>query len=878
MSSFVQFVYGRLQERTGAFVEGKDGCIGASKGFPKALAHECHPQRNGVGMEGSSKWSEYVWKDTGGFALEHHQIQGKQWMLLSKIGGVLGTQNGKQRIQIQSNSYACSDGLHPLLLPDLIKMLSVHPMDTKNMDLPTITLEPKDAALPADWMERVTPFLQCLLSGAPVSWEDHRISLNNVVETMQLVLLCLPAPMVQAMSFRVQAYSLHGEVAIAHGQHARKGVFFMKGSLLAAKKAGVSDCAHYFSKLKSLQPRSKKDLYHAITKVFQDLPKSFPSLSWKEQGPILLARLSEKDMFDHVLSTLPKQPEEKRLLAFKGMRSELLGALLKHKKEPWVFSFFEKTSDWKSAWLDHGTYGMIFGAIPPKNSEQFVRFVKTTLPSHLISKTQQTLSLWLDIVEASVWKDLVDIEGESWWEEWKQQNEIPLFWCSLDIDRPKEWQHTLFLRLKKKEWSKKAIAKLVAGMPNSLEPVFRVLINQLLAVLPIQGIRLLEEGKKRNIEHPELWDKIHSSSLYMWRRGVEVQRALGASEESLTPLEIRIILTFLEEDFPRSEEISPHIGATAMQYFFGYGKMKSKDYEQLAETVIKEKMLWNPDAYFVHSGIPGVRELYLEAINTSKVLPTGGAGALLWMLLKGRDIDDSITLPEGFIDLCVHLSYPIALSQVQSAAVLYALILHRNPEQREACTMDQIQRMLFWYVQNKRIDAPLQWTSEPIWRFFPLLHDHLEIEYAIKPEEAEFLNTLHPSLLRKFAGLGVLLNKEQVEKIRFRTNHRFQNICMFAHVIVQAKSKLGAINLGSSLWMRLSEENRGKLQDRIKLKTAWWRMLIRYVMRSKIEPLELKKRSEILEALCMEFNCLSEIVLAAQNGSDTVKDDTLENH
>ena len=873
MSRFLQYVYGRLQHTNGAFLGKKEGCIGASSGFPSALSHECHPQKNGLGMENTAHWSTYVWKEQGGFSLVHHNIQGKQWMLLSKVGGVSGTQNAKPYLQIQSNSIASSEALDPLLLPDLIKTLAIRPMDTQNMDLPSITLEPKDGALPSDWLEQVTPFMQCLLSGAPVSWEDHRISLSQVVETIQLVLLCLPAPMLQSMNFRIQSFSLYGEVAIAHGQHARKGVFFMNGSLLAAKKAGVSDCSHYFAKLKSLNPRSKKELHHSITKVFGDLPKSFPLLSWKEQGPIILARLSEKDLFDHVLSILPKQPAEERLLSFKGMRVELLGALLQHKKEPWVFSFFEKTSDWQGAWLEHGMYGMIFAAIPPKTTEEFVRFVKTSLPSHLIFKTQQTLSLWLEIVGPEIWKELVAVEGEFWWQEWKERNEIPLFWHCLDENNPKECQHTLFLRLKKKEWSKKAISKLVAGMPSSLEMVFRMLINQLLSIIPIQAIRLLEEGKNRRIEHPELWEKLYSPSLYMWRRGLDVQRALGKSEETLSPLEIRIILTFWEENFDRTEEISPHVGATAMQYFFRYGKMKSKDYQEIAETVIKERMLWNPDAYFVHSGIPGVRELYLEAINTSKVLPTGGAGALLWMLLKGQDIDDSISLPEGFIDLCVHLSYPIALSQVQSAAVLYALIVHRNVDQRQACTLNQIQRMLFWYVQNKRLDAPLQWTSEPIWRFFPLLHDHLETEYEIKPEEIEFLQTLHPSLLRRYAGLGVLLSKEQIEKIHFRTNHRFQNICTFAHVIVQAKSKIGAINLGSSLWMRLSEENRIKLQDRIKLKTVWWRMVIRYLMRTKIEPLQLKKRSEILEALCMEFNCLSEIVLAAQNGSDSVKDD-----
>ena len=67
--------------------------------------------------------------------------------------------------------------------------------------------------------------------------------------------------------------------------------------------------------------------------------------------------------------------------------------------------------------------------------------------------------------------------------------------------------------------------------------------------------------------------------------------------------------------------------------------------------------------------------------------------------------------------------------------------------------------------------------------------------------------------------------------------------------------------------MRLSEDNRDKLQSRIRLKTVWWRRILRFVLRTKTEVKDLKRRSEVLEALCMEFNCLGEIVLEAQNVS-----------
>jgi len=112
----------------------------------------------------------------------------------------------------------------------------------------------------------------------------------------------------------------------------------------------------------------------------------------------------------------------------------------------------------------------------------------------------------------------------------------------------------------------------------------------------------------------------------------------------------------------------------------------------------------------------------------------------------------------------------------------------------------------------------------------------------------------------------LLLNASDLERIPFRTTHRQKHIKIFAHIIVLAKAKKAAINLGACLWARLSEDNRTKLQHRIGLKTVWWRMGIRYILGRKVQPLLLRKRSEVLEGLCLEFNCLSEIVQAAQTG------------
>lgn len=854
--------YGYLIAKDGSRAKKMSSLI-QSKGFPKKLIRECHPQRNGIGVFGQKEWKDFQWKKSGGFSLEHHRIGSKTWMLLSNVSAV----QIKNIPHFQSHSLAMDAPISPLLLPTMIQKLSVKPIQKVHLNEPRIVLKPVDERLPKHWLERVTPFLQCVLSGAPISWEDRKIPLENIVETMQLVLLSLPSSMMGSLSIKILSYGLYGDSTFAHGQHARKGVFFMKGSLLGAKKAGIQDCAHYLAKLRSLNPKSKKHLQALITKEFDDVPKSFHRLPWNEQGPILAARLTEKDTLLHLQSVLPKEPSEKIVLSIVGMRSEVLGLLLKHKKQPWAFPLLGKTVSWKGAWLDHGIYGMILGAIHPESLASFRAFVQTKIPASLEDKARETVTGWLDKIEPDIWKEMVSLSGSSWWETWKQNNEIALFWCSLDPQNPQLWEHTLYRRLLKKEWSRKAIEKLVMGCPSSLEPVFCLLVDRLFHQNPIQGLRLLEEGKKQGYEHQNLFERLHSPSLYMWRKGNLLRQQIGESKEELSDLEVRIVLTFLEEEFPRSEEIYPHLGAVAMQYFFGPHKLKSKKWMSLAEGVIKERMIWNPDAYFVHIGIPGIHELYLESINESTVLPSGGTGALLWMLLKGQKIDDSIALPEGFIELCTKLSYPIALSQVDSAAVLYALVIHRNAQQRAACTEEQIQRMLFWYAQSKRVDAPLQWTAEPIWRIFPFLHDFQNSEKELKKEETEFLLNLHPSLLRKLGTLGLLLNKEHLARIRFRPNHRFSNIKQFTSIIIEAKAKQAAIHLGSALWMRLSEENREKLQERIVLKTVWWRRILRFVLRTRTEVVQLKKRSEVLEALCMEFNCLGEIVLEAQNES-----------
>ena len=869
-----QCVFGYLIDKKGNIASKKSGCIERTSSFPKRLIPHCHPQRNGLGIQGEKDWPAFCWKEKGGFSLEHHRFGAKNWMLISHTGAVKAMKNGTQTPVLQSHSLAVENNLDPLWLPSLIKNLSISRVHKQNQNQSSISLVAKDARLPTNWLDRVTPFLQCVLSGAPISWEDRKIPLDNVIETIQLVLLCLPSSMMGSVSLKIQAYTLYGTAAIAHGQHARKGVFFMKGSLLGAKKAGLNDCTQYLAKLRSVRPKSKKHLQQLMSKEFSDLPKSFPLLSWREQGPILAHRLSEKDTLSYIRSVLPKAPEEKTILSIRGMRSEVLGLLLKHKKQPWVFPMLEKTTKWKGAWLDHGSYGMILGAVLPKDISMFRQFVIKELPKNLVERTHKTVSGWLDHIEPEIWKEIVLVDGASWWEDWKQKNEISIFWCSLDPHNPKLWDHKLYRRLIKKEWSRKAVEKLVAGIPSSLESVFFMLVDQLLSVLPLQGIRLLEEGRNKGIDHTVLWERLHSPSLYMWKKGREIQQAIGESLEEFSELEVRLVLTFLEESFPRAEEIFPNLGAIAMQYFFGPMKLKSNKWATVAETVIKERMLWNPDAYFVHIGLPGIQDLYLEAINQSTVLPSGGTGALLWMLLKGQKVDDSIALPEGFIELCRQLSYPITLSQVDSAAVLYALVVNRNNLQRAACTQDQIQRMLLWYVQSKRVDAPLQWSSEPIWRFFPFIHDHMNFDYKLKDGESEFLNESHSSILRKFAILGLLLNKDHLENINFRPNHRFSSVRQFTHIIIEARAKKAAVHLGGSLWLRLSEDNREKLQERIRLKVVWWRRLLRFLLRSELDIKKLKRRSEVLEILCMEFNCLGEIVLAAQNESGNVGADT----
>ena len=477
---FEQCTYGFLHSKEGVKAKNMT-CLKKSRSFPKNLIAQCHPQRNGIGVNDEKDWSAFQWKKEGGFSIEHHEIEAQKWMLLSNVSVV----QMKKKPVLQSHSLAVCASLDPLLLPSMIKKMSVKPVQKVNLKQSRIAIKPVDGRLPKHWLERVTPFLQCVLSGVPISWEDRKIPLENIVETMQLVLLCLPSSMMGSLSIKIQVYTLYGDAAIAHGQNARKGVFFMKGSLLGAKKAGVQDCAHYLAKLRSLKAKSKKHLQSLVNKEFNDLPKSFSHLSWFEQGPMLAARLTERDALAHIQSVLPKEPLEKSVLSIVGMRSEVLGLLLKHKKQPWAFPLLEKTVSWRGAWLDHGIYGMILGAVHPDSLEMFRTFASTKIPVALEERTQKTVVEWLEKIEPEIWKEMVSFQGASWWEAWKQNHEIALFWCSLDPKRPEHWEHTLYRRLLKKEWSRKAIEKLVSGCPSSLEPVYRLLVERLLHHHPI---------------------------------------------------------------------------------------------------------------------------------------------------------------------------------------------------------------------------------------------------------------------------------------------------------------------------------------------------------------------------------------------------------
>ena len=133
-----QCMYGFLLSKDGGIAKRK-ACLQKTSSFPKSLLPQCDPQRNGIGLHDGKDWSGFQWKKEGGFSIEHHQIKKQKWMLLSNISAI---KTQEQKVpRLQSHSLAIGAPLDPLLLPSMIKVLSVKPIYKPNLNMPKVKLK-----------------------------------------------------------------------------------------------------------------------------------------------------------------------------------------------------------------------------------------------------------------------------------------------------------------------------------------------------------------------------------------------------------------------------------------------------------------------------------------------------------------------------------------------------------------------------------------------------------------------------------------------------------------------------------------------------------------------------------------------------------------
>ena len=273
---------------------------------------------------------------------------------------------------------------------------------------------------------------------------------------------------------------------------------------------------------------------------------------------------------------------------------------------------------------------------------------------------------------------------------------------------------------------------------------------------------------------------------------------------------------------------------------------------------MQKRLLLEEGLVLKKRAIRGVPDLYIQAIQQTEEVPVGASGALLWFLLKGKEIEKHIQIPDGFVELWERKVHPISLSNIKSPAVLFAVVRTMSSEEREQCSNHQLALLLLWSL-GKELDLP-NWSEEAGWRLLLLLRFHSEKGLELKHKEKELVKNLGRSVRLELAYAGLLLEAEQLNDLKPpKEKIAFASLQRYANAILQSNARPAAVQLGKKLWKDLSNNNRERLVERYQDQQSVWKRLWRKMVGARRDLFSTKKPSHILELLCLEFEMLSDI-------------------
>lgn len=225
---WLPYVFGKLiQAEAGPIIPGEEHrCTGLSDGFPSELRKLCHPTRHGLGTDDLFRWDKFPWNERGGIVVRSYPVDGTPWMLAARIRGRSESGEGRPgRIYTQALYMALpASQFHPGQLVALEAALEAKPMLQLASGMSPVPIAVDDIELPVDWIERISPILEIVMSQQPISQQDWKTQTPDGMQTCMLCLAALPGTLRWRIGFGVGLARMQGDIAIGIGMTAVGGV------------------------------------------------------------------------------------------------------------------------------------------------------------------------------------------------------------------------------------------------------------------------------------------------------------------------------------------------------------------------------------------------------------------------------------------------------------------------------------------------------------------------------------------------------------------------------------------------------------------------------------------------------------------------------
>lgn len=357
-----QFVYGKLVTHPdGPIVQGFDHDVtGRSPGVPRDLLPRITPTTIGIGSESQlaryGGVEAYPWIARGGgisSGVVHH---GEPWVVVARVNFRRERPDGPRFYTQAHTAMVRARDWHQGVLPSLEARLDVRPMLVRDDHLPTLTtdLAWMDSALPPGWLDALTPWLEVVMSGRPLSIREN-LEVPDIVAHAATLLCALPAALAWRAPFGAGVIVRAPGHTFAWSTLSDEGVTIFKGARRGTEGVDLMAGAAWVRLLRARAtgagtPRELCDAVRELLPRFSAFDAVESELAWPAVVEIINADLRRGEL---VSSIRAWRPDGAALLPALGKpHADTLRELLQHLGDARGEHIVTDTLDpaWRGAW------------------------------------------------------------------------------------------------------------------------------------------------------------------------------------------------------------------------------------------------------------------------------------------------------------------------------------------------------------------------------------------------------------------------------------------------------------------------------------------------------------------------------------------------